>query len=333
MKRPLIFFFVLQFAWTLFYGSHREATSIAYANGVIVTEPEGSTPKKVQPKKKAPKPATPTPPPAPEIVEVVQLPTLLEQALVLLEQRYFTKATALLLRVVEEEPLNAGAWYALGRAYEARGFFPEAQRAMRRTLEIDPSFSGLSRIMEYPGAGDRKPLWDPSRPARIEEIPVAIDGFTIMPPSNEESSILTLPVTGPDVILPEPVPLPRPPLPREIDAPSPPSQESPPPAKRIPVRVVKPGEPLPGKEKDSPAYTPPTQTISSDTPPVYVPPMPSEEPAPVYYPPAPPESADLPENPQVQPKSPDYVAPAIQPEETPVYFPPAPPESPEEPVS
>ncbi|NLM71862.1 MAG: tetratricopeptide repeat protein [Synergistaceae bacterium] len=307
----------------------------AYANGVIVTELEEAEKPKAAPKK--PKKA-PKPPPEPqlEVVEVITLPDPLEEALVLIEQRYFTKATKLLLQIVEAEPLNANAWYALGRAYRERGFFPESQRAFRRTLELDPSFSELSRFLEYPTAGDRQPLWDPSRPARIEEIPVAIDGFTIMPPSYEESALMA-PI-GQEA----PVQLYQPFAPPPSQSMETPPQDVPPPPqghqkkKTVPVRVVQPGAPLPppGAAK-KPPQTPKDETMPL---PAYTPPPPEQAPAmpppsgqeveqpavedlegPAYMPPPPTPGAPSPVT------SPDLeIEPPIVENEEPVYTPPPP---------
>ena len=293
----------------------------AHANGVIVTAPENASPK-IAPKKKPPvkKQVQPTPPLLQEEKEVLAVPTPLDQALVLMEQRFFTRATALLEQIVEREPLNDHAWYTLGRAYEARGLFPKAQKALRRTLEIDPSFNDLSRYLEYPAEGNRQPLWDPKRPARIEEIPVAIDGFTIMPPSES----LLSPANSPQQPLQyaPPAPLqqqvqytpPAPPMHGEHQAPL---HNSISPASGVPVRVVQPGAPhnlSPGlsMESSSAALQPRNGSLLPSSPasqenaePLYIPPAPcspesivaspdiiSEESKPVYTPPPP--GAELP---------------------------------------
>ncbi len=241
----LLLFFALcpeTFVGNLFHSAH--------ANGVIVTAPENTPPKKTAPPKKSPvkKEALPTPPPAPEIEEAIK-PTPLDEALILMEQRFFTKATALLEQIVLREPLNAHAWYVLSRAYEARGLFPKAQRAFRRTLEIDPAFNELSRFLEYPAEGKRHPLWDPKRPARIEEIPVAIDGFTIMPPA--EMTIPPVSPLQPPVQYTSPVPAVSAQPPLFPSSPTEPhtsiSRSS-----GVPVRVVQPGATPSHDPADSP---------------------------------------------------------------------------------
>lgn len=300
MKKASVICICTLFVLALTLGSGMHKCNTAYANGVIVTELEDNGQKKPAPKKpkKAPKPK---PAPKAEVVEVVALPHPLEQALILLDQRYFTRATKLLLQIVEAEPLNADAWYALGRAYRERGFLPEAQRAFRRTLEIDPSFSDLSRFLDYPAAGERQPLWDPSRPAKIEEIPVAIDGFTIMPPSYEESSIL------PPMQHELPVQLYQPaasPLPPQAVEPPLPDQAAPSGSRKatgVPVRVVQPGEPLP------PAGTLPPPSKGPKDAPAYTPPAPPQE-APAYAPPAP--DQEVPQTPDAETEAPAYIPPS-----------------------
>lgn len=305
MKKWILSFLLLFFALcpatyvgNLFHSAH--------ANGVIVTAPENAPPKKTVPPKKSPvkKEALPTPPPAPEIEEAIK-PTPLDEALLLMEQRFFTKATTLLEQIVLREPLNAHAWYVLARAYEARGLFPKAQRAFRRTLEIDPAFSELSRFLEYPAEGERHPLWDPKRPARIEEIPVAIDGFTIMPPAET-----TIPPVGPlqppvQYTPPAPAVSVQPPLfPSSPMAPTEP-HTSISPSSGVPVRVVQSGATPYHNQADSPSEASVSAearlTVNLDSSvPAYIPPPPlpgeanfsspdilSEGVLPVYTPPPP----------------------------------------------
>ncbi len=326
-KKKLLHIFLL---FLLFFSSHISFTRLqsAHANGVIVTAPENA-PQKAAPKKKpsVKKQVQPTPPPIQEEKEVIVLPTPLDQALVLMEKRFFTRATALLEQIVEREPLNAHAWYALGRAYEARGVFPKAQKALRRSLEIDPSFNELSRFLEYPAEGDRQPLWDPKRPARIEEIPVAIDGFTIMPPS--ETLVPPVSPVQPPIQYASPTaPVQRqaeyaPPAPQapqqqvQYTPPAPPIHgdqqllhNSISPTSGVPVRVVQPGTPpnlSPGLLTESPSPVLPSSPLSPESEaPLYIPPAPyspesiiaspdilTEGGKPVYTPPPP--GAELPQ--------------------------------------
>ena len=135
---------------------------------------------------------------------------LIGEGAVLLERRFFTRATTLLQSAVLADPENPDAWYLLGRAYEAQGLFAEAQKAYRRTLEIDAVYPAFSRVLLYPAEGERQPLWDPSRPARIEEIPVVVDGFVIdgtaaptcLPPTPALSAPISPELGGAPVYLP-----------------------------------------------------------------------------------------------------------------------------------
>lgn len=158
---------------------------------------------------------------------------LFEKALELLELRHFTRATELLEIVVIIEEENPSAWYALGRAWESRGFFPRAQAAYRRTLDLDPTFPPLSRVLVYPDP-KRQPLWDPNRPARIEEIPARIDGFTISPPATAQP-----PSQGSQLVF-QPQPTPEE---KTLPAYVPPAPG--------PVYVPPPPDPAPGEKPES----------------------------------------------------------------------------------
>jgi len=175
----------------------------AMGNGVIVTEPEGTAAPKQKPKRPKKTPPTKTTAPAPK--KDVQkdpepLPRInlsLQQGLVLLEQRYFTRATPLLERAVLEEPGNPAAWHALGRAHHERGLFSRAQEAYKKALEAEPGYPPLSRILAYPSGDGRKPLWDPKRPGRIGALPAAAGGFAILPPEEAPVAQPQAPVYNP----------------------------------------------------------------------------------------------------------------------------------------
>lgn len=273
----------------------------AMANGVIVTEPENVPPPKPAPKKAAPKKKPPVkkslPPPPSAKSPAPPKPTPLDEALILMEMRHFTKATAMLEQVLVKEPFNARAWFALGNAYKARGFFPKAQRAYKKALEIDPSYKELNRILEYPALGERQPLWDPKRPGRVEEIPLAVDGFRVLPPIEtgvpriEEAPVAAAPPTPAPESEP---PSPKPPAVKKRYRPTEGNSISP--ISGVPVRVV---GPAPSKADGptatpSPATPPPSEEgikspVAQDGLPIYQPPAPSQgQDAPVYIPPPPP---------------------------------------------
>ena len=176
----------------------------AWGNGVVVNESEDSAPKpkpKAKPAKKAPARKSTGAAEKKEVQkETEPLPRVnlsLQQGLVLLEQRYFTRATPLLERAVLEEPDNPVAWHALGRAFHERGLFSRAQEAYKKALEAEPEYPPLSRFLAYPSGDGRKPLWDPRRPGRIEALPAATGGFAVLPPEETPVPQSEAPVYNP----------------------------------------------------------------------------------------------------------------------------------------
>ena len=304
------------------------------ANGVIHHESE-TQPKPPQkaPKKGKKKPVLPkkAPRPLPKPSPTPKPPTLLEQGRRLHDQRFFTRALDILKQAIALEPKNADCWFAIGETYEALGFFDEAQHAYKRTLELAPNHPELSRILMYPGSGEKKPLWDPKRPARISEIPPVTAGFVILPPESASG------IVSPDV---------RPQQGDSVrtvqrgsispDAPKQPAAPWKTPVTRAPS-VVSP-TPAAQKPQDAkaPVYVPPAPDHAHKTPsqpsqgasPVYAPPLPNSGNAPVsvppqpgaavqqktqpaYIPPAPPASADASAKPS--PAAPVYVPPSPAP--------------------
>jgi len=256
----------------------------AWGNGVIVTEPEGSAPKpKPKPAKKSPPPKITAPAPKKDVQKepepLLRVNLSLQQGLILLEQRYFTRATPLLERAVLEEPANPRAWHALGRAYHARGLFPRAQEAYKKALAAEPGYPPLSRIFAYPSGDGRKPLWDPKRPARIEALPAASGGFANLQPEEAPSPQPEAPIYTP--------PLPHETAQKEIQAPLTPEASPVPrqvPSGRgngklrpfVPVRIV-----IAPRTEEKPAQaqaegTPPALPGQDVQTPVYIPPSPPE---------------------------------------------------------
>lgn len=246
--------------------------SRADANGVIVTEPEE---KKPAPKKKAPAVKKAAPAQASPKGPVKQEPaprgnTALEEGLRLLEQRFFTRALALLEQAVVEEPGSADAWYALGQTCREKGLFMKAQAAYRNVLEIAPDYAALSRVLDDSSRDGRIPLWDPKRPSRIEDIPVI---------AGEPGQLQALEISQPQTAAPE------------IDQPGNDalSARHTPPANQaassknsaklrpfVPVRIIKPEDgKMAAKPKeegtDGPAPIPASENLNS---PVYIPPPP-----------------------------------------------------------
>lgn len=213
----------------------------------------------------------------------------LQQGMALMRQERYEAAYPWLQKAVQEERRNPEAWYWYGMYHERTAQFEEAQYFYRKAMELDPGFEPFSRVVAYPGDGERVPLWDPKRPARIYPIPTSDHGIAIIPPDSPQAR--RRPVRPPiDPELPK-VPVYTPPEPGagpfDGDAwqPSvyvPPGRE----------RLMEGGEPV---------YTPPETRIAPLAPP---PPMgvgvlpappspgapaapPRAESAPVYQPPLP----------------------------------------------
>ena len=305
------------------------------ANGVIHHESE-TQPKPPQkaPKKGKKKPVLPkkAPRPLPKPSPTPKPPTLLEQGRRLHDQRFFTRALDILKQAVALEPKNADCWFAIGETYEALGFFDEAQHAYKRTLELAPNHPELSRVLMYPGSDEKKPLWDPKRPARISEIPPVTAGFVILPPEPAAGIVSPdiRPQQGPSVQT-----IPRGPLSQE--APKKPAAPRKTPVKNTPFPV----SPAPAAQKPqdakAPVYVPPAPDHAHKTPPqgaspVYTPPPPDsrgpnqvpspasiapqpvatvQPGAPAYVPPAPTASADV--SVQPSPAAPVYLRPTPAP--------------------
>ena len=140
------------------------------------------TVKKTAPKKKAaPKPvakATPTP---------------LQQGIALVEQERYGAAQPLLRNAIMQNRRSAAAWYWYGVCHEKTGRFYEAQYFYSKAIECDPAFEPLSRVVAWPNNGEKTPVWDPKRPARV--YPVATqsgtgtNGLGIIPPGSPQSAV------------------------------------------------------------------------------------------------------------------------------------------------
>ncbi|MPM11947.1 hypothetical protein SDC9_58298 [bioreactor metagenome] len=254
----------------------------AWGNGVIVTEPEGSA-SKPKPAKKTPPPKSTAPVAKKEMRQIQEpLPKInisLQQGLVLLEQRYFTRATPLLERAVLEEPGNPAAWHALGRTYHERGLFSRAQEAYKKALEAHPGYPPLSRILPYPSEDGRKPLWDPKRPGRIEVLPAAAGGFTILSPEQLPAPQGKAPLYNP----------PLPPESAEKEPQIPPAPETSPVHRQahsgrgnaklhpfVPVRIVIAPQSEENEERAEKDIVEPQAAAPDTLGPAYVPPAPPE---------------------------------------------------------
>ena len=158
-------------------------------------------------------------------------PSSLERGIALMEQERYSHARPWLQKAVQEERRNPYAWYWYGMYHERTGQFTQAQFFYTRALEQDPAFPPLSRAVAYPDDGERVPLWDPLRPARVYPIPTNDLGIAVVPPDAPQAA--TRPTVPPvDPQLPK-VPVYIPPEPTEHpipgDAVQPPVYVPPPP--------------------------------------------------------------------------------------------------------
>ncbi len=106
----------------------------------------------------------------------------LQQGIRLMRQERYEAAYPWLQKAVQEERRNPEAWYWYGMYHERTAQFEQAQFFYRKAMELDPGFEPFSRVVAYPGDGERVPLWDPKRPARVYPIPTNDHGMAIIPP-------------------------------------------------------------------------------------------------------------------------------------------------------
>lgn len=111
----------------------------------------------------------------------------LQQGILLMRQERYEAAYPWLQKAVQEERLNPEAWYWYGMYHEKTAQFEQAQFFYRKAMELDPGFEPFSRVVVYPGDGERVPLWDPRRPARVYPIPTNDHGIAIIPPDSPQA--------------------------------------------------------------------------------------------------------------------------------------------------
>ncbi len=83
----------------------------------------------------------------------------------LYEQGSFEKAIIFLREYVKENPNKAGAWYWLGRCYEAVGDYEIAQECFNRALAIDPLYPDLAILLKKKWQKESEK--DPFAPPRL----------------------------------------------------------------------------------------------------------------------------------------------------------------------
>lgn len=111
----------------------------------------------------------------------------LQQGVALMRQDRYEAAYPWLQKAVQEERRNPEAWYWYGMYHEKTAQFEQAQFFYRKAMELDPGFEPFSRVVVYPGDGERVPLWDPKRPARVYPIPTNDHGIAIIPPDSPQA--------------------------------------------------------------------------------------------------------------------------------------------------
>jgi len=115
--------------------------------------------------------------------------TALQQGVALAEQERYGAAQPLLRKAIMENRRSAAAWYWYGVCHEKTGRFYEAQYFYTKAVECDPNFEPLSRVVAWPGNGEKTPVWDPKRPARVYPVSIAGKNATIIPPGSPQSRV------------------------------------------------------------------------------------------------------------------------------------------------
>ena len=111
----------------------------------------------------------------------------LDRGVALMQQDRYTAALPWLRRAIQENRRSAAAWYWYGMYHEKTGKFYEAQYFYTKAVECDPTFEPLSRVVVYPNDGEKTPLWDPKRPARVYPVPTNNQGVATIPPDAPQS--------------------------------------------------------------------------------------------------------------------------------------------------
>ena len=106
----------------------------------------------------------------------------LDRGIALMQQERYEAALPWLRRAIQENRRSAAAWYWYGMYHEKTGKFYEAQYFYTKAVNVDPTFEPLSRVVVYPGDGEKTPLWDPKRPARVYSVPTDSRGVATIPP-------------------------------------------------------------------------------------------------------------------------------------------------------
>ena len=136
----------------------------------------------------------------------------LQQGIALMKQERYEAARPFLQKAVQEERNNPEAWYWYGMYHEKTGAFSQAQYFYSKAVTIDPSFSPLSRVVNYPEDDNKIALYDPKRPPRVYPVQVENNTATAVPAGSSQSKKLPSKPTANDPDLPR-VPVYTPPEP------------------------------------------------------------------------------------------------------------------------
>lgn len=217
MRKILLIIIALTLSINAAYSADDDSTPY---NPYPEPQPQPQTQNKPDcPPKKAPVKKKPAKKPAPKkrtsrkkapVKVSAPKPSLLEQAIALMEQGNYETAKRYLLKAINLNRRDPNVWYWYGKYHEYIGNFYQAQFFYSKALKLDPSFEKLSRVVYYPNDPDKTPLWDPKRPARVYPVETSGRGVTTMRPDAVDR--VTYPTTPNDPELPR-VPVYTPPEP------------------------------------------------------------------------------------------------------------------------
>ncbi|MCF4112741.1 MULTISPECIES: tetratricopeptide repeat protein [Dethiosulfovibrio] len=97
----------------------------------------------------------------------------------MIEAGLYHRGVDYLQAYLEQRPDSSDGWYWLAKGLQGMGKLQESQRAFTKVLEIDPEFPQLSRVLQNREKGEAIPLWDRSRKAYRQALPVIAPGRDI----------------------------------------------------------------------------------------------------------------------------------------------------------
>ena len=94
----------------------------------------------------------------------------------LIENGMYTRGVEYLKAYVKNCPRSADGWYWLAKGYQGMGMLEKAQDAFTQTLEVDPEYPPLSRVLQNRANGEAIPLMDPAGNVYRKGLPVIDSG-------------------------------------------------------------------------------------------------------------------------------------------------------------